>query len=188
MGRTAGVVLALAAGVWSVPLRAGETAGQAEPPPNWAHLAARADAAAGLAEQVAWLEVPPDSTVADFTGASPRAAAAVQALLAGLPEKSGPQTMEDGSCEVRVEISLDDLAAALKYIRGACAPESKIRAADLAKLAEANSARALVVTGVGTAPAGLRRPEAVPVRGGDYSSASKVTGKARARHGSMWML
>lgn len=180
MGRMASVILALAAVVSAGRLPADEPTPQTDQAARWAHLAARADAAAKLARQVGNLKITAQTTVADVAAASETVAAVLRALAAGAPDKGEPRVMEDGSCEVSMEIGLDEVAAVLRHVLAAGAAGGVLRAGDVEKLAEVNSVKVLGAVGIGAPLPELLCPAVVPVRGGDYADASKLTGPARA--------
>lgn len=180
MGRMASVILVLAAVVSAGRLPADEPTPQADQAARWAHLAARADAAARLVRQVGNLKITAQTTVADVAAASETVAAVLRALAAGAPDKGEPRVMGDGSCEVFMEIGLDEVAAALRHVLAAGAAGGVVQAGDLEKLAEVNSVKVLGAAGIGAPLPELLCPAAVPVRGGDYAGDSKLTGPARA--------
>jgi len=147
---------------------------------DWARCAARADAAAKLAGQIARLKISPGKTVGDVTGGCTRLPEALAAYAAGAPETGTPATDGDGLCRVELRVSLAGVVAARKYIHENYARGSSISSAYFDRIAAANSQTSLVAVGTGKARSSFLSVPRTPVGSADVASPSLLTGAARA--------
>jgi len=80
-----------------------------------AQRAARADAIRKLAERIRGLMITSETTVRDFVTESDVIETSMIAFLSGMREKK-VRHMEDGTCEVTMEVTLQDVIVNLKHI------------------------------------------------------------------------
>ena len=144
--------------------------------------AARADAIRRLAERIHGLTITSGTTVRDFVAESDDIEATMMAFLNGMREVGKPKFMDDGTCEVVMEVTLQELIVTLKtaYRRHYDSQRGKIKIEDFEKMRIATQAKVIRETG-----SGLPRPELMeeplsPVQGASTVSASHLTGKAKA--------
>jgi len=150
-----------------------------------AQRAARADGIRKLAERIKGLFITSETTVKDFVAESDQINTALVAFLSGMREKS-VKYMEDGTCEVVMEVTLVDVIVNLKSIRNRYYKGDKFKAEDFDQMTVTNKTKVITETGMG-AP----RPETweqaggdfVAVREGDLMSISNMSPKAK----EFWM-
>ena len=145
-----------------------------------AYRAARADAIRKLAERIRGLQITSQTTVSDFVTESDTINTAMTAFLNGMKEIGKPRYMEDGTCQVVMEVKLQELVVELKRCHAAYYKGNKVKVRDIEKLAVTNSIKLIRETGNG-AP----RPEFVEeplqaVAPGELMSFSHLKGTAKA--------
>ena len=118
-----------------------------------AYRAARADAIRKLAERINGLNLTSQTKVRDFVTESDTIRSAVTAYLSGMREVGRPQHSDDGVCEVKMEITLEEVIRALrrvhsKYYKGG----KRFKTEHFEKMTTTNKVKTLTVTGTG-APA-----------------------------------
>ena len=145
-----------------------------------AYRAARVDAIRKLAERIRGLHITSQTTVNDFVASSDTIRTAMRAYLNGMREVGKPRYLEDGTCEVRMEVTLKEIIATLKRFHRTYYKGSKIRVEDFDKMTVTNNIKVISVTGSGAPRPELEEPEIQPVRGGDLMSITHLTGKAKA--------
>ena len=99
-----------------------------------AYRAARVDAMRKLAERIRGLSVTSETTVRDFVTESDTIETAMQAFLNGLREKGKPVYMEDGTCEVTMEVTLKQVVVTLKQIYSKHSTKKKIKIKDFEQI------------------------------------------------------
>ena len=116
--------------------------------------AARVDAMRKLAERINGLMITSETTVKDFVATNDRIQTAMMAYLSGMKEVGKPQYMEDGTCEVTLEITMREVVVTLKKLYKEYYKGDKIRIQDIEKMTVTNKDTVLRETG-----AGAPRPE-----------------------------
>lgn len=140
--------------------------------------AARADAMRKLAERINGLFITSETHVKDFVTESDTIQAAMTSFLLGAREKGSPKYMEDGTCEVTMEVTMVEVVANLKQISNRYYKGNKFKAEDFEQMTVTNKETVLTETGMG-AP----RPEpapGVPVTQGSLESLTNMSGAAKA--------
>ena len=113
-----------------------------------AQRAARADAIRKLAERIKGLHLTSETTVNDFVTENDTIRTALNASLAGMREKD-VKYMEDGTCEVKMEITLETVITTLKEIHNRYAKGDKFKAEDFMEMTQTNEIKVLTETGNG---------------------------------------
>lgn len=114
-----------------------------------AKRAAQADAYRNLAEQVRGLRITSSTFVKDFVAESDTIATSVDAFLRGAKMVGEPRYMEDGSCEVTMELALATVQAELINIYKAQYKGDKYKINDFQQLTVTNKIEKITVTGNG---------------------------------------
>jgi len=150
-----------------------------------ARRAARADAIRKLAERIKGLTITSETTVKDFVTESDVINTAMMAFLNGMREKKVTH-MEDGTCEVVMEVTLRDVIVNLKQIHQRYYKGSKVKINDFQKMTVTYKDKVLTETGMG-APRPAEWEEGgtmVPVgQGQALASISHMSASAKA----FWM-
>jgi len=81
-----------------------------------AYRAARVDGMRKLAERINGLFITSETRVKDFVTESDRIEAGMQAFLLGASEVGRPRYNEDGTCEVTMQVSLEEIVVTLKRL------------------------------------------------------------------------
>ncbi|MDP6634249.1 MAG: LPP20 family lipoprotein [Phycisphaerae bacterium] len=118
--------------------------------------AARADAIRKLAERIKGLQITSQTRVQDFVAESDTIRTALDARLIGMKEVS-VKHLEDGSCEVVMEIKLSQIIATLKSIHAAHYKGDKVKVRDFQQMTTTNKITIIRETG-----SGVPRPELMP--------------------------
>lgn len=127
-----------------------------------AQRAARADAIRKLAERIRGLRITSETTVKDFVTENDTINTAMVAFLSGMKEKKVTH-MEDGTCEVVMEVALQDVVVNLKQMHSRYYKGDKIKINDFEQMSVCNGEiKILTETGMG-AP----RPETWENGGGE---------------------
>jgi hypothetical protein len=113
------------------------------------YRAARADAIRKLAERIRGLTITSETTVQDFVTTSDRIETAMRAWLSGMREVGKPTYMEDGTCEVTMEVTIEDLIVHLKRFRKAYYKGDKFKLQDFEKIKASVESKTLRETGMG---------------------------------------
>jgi len=114
-----------------------------------AQRAARADAMRKLAERIRGLKISSETYVRDFVAESDTIQTSLDAWLTGCAEVGKPKHMEDGTCEVTMEVALTDVVVSLKQIRNRYYKGDKFRAEDFDQILVNNEVKVLTETGMG---------------------------------------
>ena len=139
----------------------------------------RADGIRKLAERIRGLNITSTTTVRDFVTESDTIQTAMRAFLNGMKEVGKPKYMEDGTCEVTMEVTLKELIVTLKQIHKRYYKGNKVKFEQFDQMTATNKLKVIRETGMG-AP----RPEFVeeplsPVEPGNLMSFTYLTGKAK---------
>ena len=147
-----------------------------------AYRAARADAIRKLAERIKGLTITSTTTVRDFVTESDQIETSMRAWLSGIREVGKPKHMEDGTCEVKMEILLEDVVVNLKRWHKRYYKGKKVKIKDFEKIVVSTMAMVLRATGMGArreveamADCGV----AVEIRAENVMSLTNLRGKAK---------
>ncbi|HOD81533.1 MAG: hypothetical protein BWX88_00656 [Planctomycetes bacterium ADurb.Bin126] len=124
-----------------------------------AQRAARLDGIRKLAERIQGLHITSETLVKDFVTESDTISAAMNTWINGMKETS-VKYMEDGTCEVTLEVALVTVIQELKEISNRYYKGNKFRAEDFSQMTQTNKVTMIKETGMG-APRGPA--EMVPV-------------------------
>jgi len=111
--------------------------------------AARVDAMRKLAERINGLFITSSTKVKDFVTESDDIQTAMQAWLSGMREVGKPKYMEDGTCEVVMEVTLNEVIMNLKQISNRYYKGNKFKASDFEQMTLTNQTKVLRETGMG---------------------------------------
>jgi len=146
-----------------------------------AQRAARVDAIRKLAERIRGLVITSETTVRDFVAESDTIDTAMVAFLNGMKEVGRPRHMEDGTCEVVMEVTLKEVIATLKRLHKRYYKGDKIRIGDFDKMTVANKTQTLRETGAGVPRPDLAEDDLVLiVSGASFDSFTYLRGAAKA--------
>ncbi|MFB3893156.1 MAG: hypothetical protein ACE15C_14155 [Phycisphaerae bacterium] len=119
-----------------------------------AYRAARADAIRKLAERIKGLHITSETTVKDFVAESDAIGTAMTAYLSGMKEVGEPKYKEDGTCDLTMEVTIQEIITTLKQIRNRYYKGDKFKVNDIDQMTVTNEIK--VIREVGT---GAPRPE-----------------------------
>ncbi|NQU75814.1 MAG: hypothetical protein HQ546_05820 [Planctomycetes bacterium] len=145
-----------------------------------AYRAARADAMRKLAERVVGLQINSTTTVKDFVTESDVIETSMQAFLNGLRETGEPKYMEDGTCEVTMQVKLKSVVANLKQGFVSHYKGDKVKIEDFTKMTVTNRVDVIRETGSGVAPPSLLEDPLVSVTPASVDSLTNLEGEAKA--------
>lgn len=114
-----------------------------------AYRAARVDAIRNLAEQINGLMISAETTVRDFVTENDEINTEMVAFINGMREKGKPKYMEDGTCEVVMEVTVREVIANLKKAYTANYKGSKVQINDFEKMEITYKDKILTATGMG---------------------------------------
>ncbi len=117
-----------------------------------AYRAARVDAMRKLAERIKGLTLTSSTTVEDFVTSNDTIESSMRQWLLGMKEEGKPRYMEDGTCEVRMSVTLRVVERELKRLYTAHYKGDKVKMTDIQKITERNSLQKIEVVGMGAAP------------------------------------
>ena len=146
-----------------------------------AYRAARVDAIRKLAERIKGLSITSETTVQDFVAESDTIQTSVNAWLNGMKEVGKPKYMEDGTCELVMEVKLRTVIMNLKQIHHRHYKGGKIKGTDIEKMTLTNEIKIIRVIGQGAMKEEddpFLEDALIPSGGGPVFS--KLHGKARA--------
>ena len=145
-----------------------------------AYRAARADAIRKLAERIKGLRITSQTHVQDFVTESDTIKTALDASLVGMKEKS-VRHLEDGVCEVDMEVKLTQVIATLKNIHSAHYKGKRIKMNDFTQMTTTNKISIVRETGQGAPRPELEEePLIVTPAGASQASYSGASAAARA--------
>ncbi len=131
-----------------------------------AYRAARADGIRKLAEQIRGLKLSAKTTVRDFVTESDVIRTSLDAYLAGVRESGRPRYMEDGSCEVTMEITLREVITTLKKFHTSHYKGNKVTVRDIEKINVTSRKKVISATGMGAPREEFIEEPLVPVPSG----------------------
>jgi hypothetical protein len=177
------LVTAVAVGMWTSGLVAQESlTTQKAQNKLLAARAARADAMRKLGERINGLFITSSTHVKDFVTESDKIKTAMACWLSGMKEVDKPKFNEDGTAEVTLEITMDDIVLNLEQMSTMYAKNGKFKQTDFEQMSVTNKEKKLTETGMG-APRALQDPGVdVPIPAGatNTSSLDYLTGAAKA--------
>lgn len=119
-----------------------------------AERAARADGIRKLAERIKGLKITSETTVKDFVAEDDTIETALMTHLVGMSEVGKPKHLEDGTCEVKMQVKIRSVTETLKTIHRRHYKGNKVKITDLESLVRTYKDQVLVETGMG-----VPRPE-----------------------------
>lgn len=167
--------------VWSAPAL-GQAVSDARKAQNklLAARAARADGIRKLAERINGLFITSETTVKDFVAESDTINTAMRAFLTGVREKGKPKWMEDGTCEVVMEVTIQEVVVALKQMCTKYYKGDKFKVAQFDQMTVTNKTKVLRETGMGAPRPDLAEEDLVPVGEAGLASMTNLRGAAKA--------
>ncbi|NLW86025.1 MAG: hypothetical protein GXY38_04050 [Planctomycetes bacterium] len=175
----AGVVLAGAANVLAQDVRSAQKKAMTL-------RAARVDGIRKLAERIKGLQITSETRVSDFITQSDEIQTAMQTWMAGMREKGSPVFNDDGTVEVKMEVTLEELILNLKQVSSMCVKGNKFKAQDFEQMTVTNKQTVITETGVGAPPMDPPGAQFAPVpSGGTYTSGSLMSAKAKELWGQL---
>jgi len=167
--------------VWSAPAL-GQAVSDARRAQNklLAARAARADGIRKLAERINGLFITSETTVKDFVAESDTINTAMRAFLTGVREKGKPKWMEDGTCEVVMEVTIQEVVVALKQMCTKYYKGDKFKVAQFDQMTVTNKRKVLRETGMGAPRPDLAEEALVPVGEAGLASMTNLRGAAKA--------
>jgi hypothetical protein len=145
-----------------------------------AYRAARADGIRKLAERINGLFITSETTVKDFVAESDTINTAMRAFLTGVREKGKPKWMEDGTCEVVMEVTIQQVVVALKQMCTSYYKGDKFKVAQFDQMTVTNKTKVLRETGMGAPRPDLAEEALVPVGEAGLASMTNLRGAAKA--------
>jgi len=140
---------------WSLPARADAVSEKRKAQNKLlAYRAARVDAMRKLAERITGLMITSETTVKDFVAQDDRIRTALLSYLSGMREIGKPKYLPDGTCQVTLEITIQEVIVTLKRLHARYYKGKKISVRDFDKMTIANKEKTLRETG-----SGVPRPE-----------------------------
>ncbi|MGC9454609.1 MAG: hypothetical protein ACP5HU_07065 [Phycisphaerae bacterium] len=147
-----------------------------------AYRAARADAIRKLAERIQGLQISSETTVRDFVTESDVIRTELDTFLSGVRE-TDKRYMEDGTCEVDMEVTLRTVVATLKQIHNRHYRGNTVRVEDFDQIVVNTEDQVLSETGVGAPPPSMQPSPLIPNPDGGTVSISRLTPAAK----QFWM-
>ena len=178
-----GCLVALALGlavVWTVPALGDPVADKrAAQNKLLAARAARADGIRKLAERIRGLFITSETKVEDFVTTSDTIQTAMTAFLTGVREKDKPKWMEDGTCEVVMEVTLKEVIVSLQQMCSKYYKGDKFKVQDFEKMEVTNKLTVITETGMGAPRPELEEDAMLPVKEGELMSLTNLSGAAK---------
>ncbi len=145
-----------------------------------AERAARVDGIRKLAERIKGLRITSETTVKDFVAEDDTIETSLLTHLVGMAEVGKPKHLEDGTCEVKMQVKIRSVTETLKTIHRRHYKGNKVKITDLESLVRTYKDKVLVETGMGVPRPELEEdPLIVPERGESTAKFSNASTKAR---------
>jgi hypothetical protein len=141
-----------------------------------AERAARADAMRKIAERIRGLHITSSTLVKDFVAESDQIQASMTAFLSGMTEVGKPKHLEDGTCEVVLEVPLETVIVSLKEWHDRYYKGGKFKGTDFEKMTVTNEIKMIREVGQGA----QKEDETIPCEPDGRFDASKIPAKAMA--------
>lgn len=175
------VLVAVMAVAWTVPALGDVVADKRQAQNKLlAQRAARADAIRKLAERIRGLFITSETYVRDFVAESDAIETEMVAFLSGMKEVGKPRHTEDGTCEVVMEVKLNEIIVTLKRLHKKHYKGNKVKITDFDKMTVTNEIKVIRETGSGVPRPELVEEPLVQVVEGELSSISNLSGAAKA--------
>ena len=142
--------------------------------------AARVDGIRKLAERIRGLFITSETTVKDFVAENDTIRTAMMAWLNGMKQIGKPKYMEDGTCEVTMQVKLEEIIATLKSFHKSYYKGNKIKHVDFDQMTVTNKIKVLRETGMGAPRPDLEEPEAIAIGESAVDSFTYLRGAAKA--------
>lgn len=144
--------------------------------------AARVDAMRKLAERINGLFITSETKVKDFVAESDKIKTAMTAWMQGMKEEGSPKINEDGTAEVKMSVTLEEVVVNLEQISKTYAKGSKFKQQDFEQMTVTNKEKVLTETGMGAPRPELEDVgEAVAIKAGvAVDSLDYLSGAAKA--------
>ena len=145
-----------------------------------AERAARADGIRKLAERIKGLKITSETTVKDFVTEDDTIETALMTRLVGVSEVGKPKHLEDGTCEVKVQVKIRTVMETIKTIHRRHYKGDKVKMTDIESLVRTYKDKVLVETGMGVPRPELEDdPLIAPEPGESTAKFSNASTKAR---------
>ena len=141
-----------------------------------AYRAARVDGMRKLAERIKGLTISSETYVKDFVAESDEINASLMAFLSGVREKGKPRYMEDGTCEVTVQVTLRKVIVTLRKLHERYYKGDKVKLTDFEKMLVTYEDKVLTEVGMGAPRSEKWEQE------GSISSITEEQGLASIKH------
>ena len=167
--------------VWTAPAR-GDAVSEKRKAQNklLAARAARVDAIRKLAERIRGLTITSETTVRDFVAENDTIETALMAWLNGMKQVGRPRWMEDGTCEVTLEVKMLQIVTTLKSFHKRYYKGNKIKHVDFDQMIVTNKVKVLRETGMGVPRPDLEEPAFVVIGEPALESLTYLHGSAKA--------
>ena len=142
-----------------------------------AERAARADAMRKIAERIRGLHITSDTLVKDFVAENDQIQTSMTAFLSGMKEIGKPKHLEDGTCEVVMEVPLETVIVTLKEWHDRYYKGNKYKGTDFEQMTVTNEIKMIREVGQG---AQKEEDETIPCEPDGRFDASKIPAKAMA--------
>lgn len=144
-----------------------------------AQRAARADAIRKLAERIRGLHITSDTTVKDFVTQNDTIQTAMTAWLSGMSEVGKAKYNEDGTCEVTLSVTIQEVKVSLQQLSERYQKGDRFKAKDFEQMTVTNTEKELRETGMGAPRPELTVNEGMPITTESSSSTSYLYGAAK---------
>ncbi len=131
-----------------------------------AYRAARVDAIRKLAERINGLSITSKTTVRDFVTESDTIQTALSSFLNGMKEVGKPRYLDDGTCEVTMQVTLEEVRDILKTIHKQYYKGDKVKVVEIDKMETVNEIKVITVTGNGAPREDLEQDVLIPFEQG----------------------
>ena len=142
-----------------------------------AERAARADAMRKIAERIRGLHITSETLVKDFVAENDQIQTSMTAFLSGMKEIGKPKHLEDGTCEVVMEVPLETVIVTLKEWHDRYYKGNKYKGTDFEQMTVTNEIKMIREVGQG---AQKEEDETIPCEPDGRFDASKIPAKAMA--------
>ncbi|HHH76416.1 MAG TPA: hypothetical protein ENL03_05270 [Phycisphaerae bacterium] len=145
-----------------------------------AYRAARVDGMRKLAERIHGLSITSTTTVKDFVAESDEIETNLEAFLLGARESGKPTYNEDGTCEVTMAVTLEEVVVTLKRLHKQHYKGNKVRYTDIEKMNVTTEKKIIKETGMGAPRPELAEDAIVPVAIGSLNKMKYMSNPAKA--------
>ncbi len=144
--------------------------------------AARVDAMRKLSERINGLFITSETKVKDFVAESDKVKTAMMGWLQGMKEEGPAKINEDGTAEVKMSVTMEEVVVNLEQISKTYSKNGKFRQSDFEQMTVTNKEKVLTETGMGAPRPELQdNADVVPIKEGTpIESMDYLTGAAKA--------